>query len=409
MELQKFIKDNQIGDVETLKAKLEVPPFNLKIKYDTTYENLFLIHNHDKSDTSIKLVRECNGIIIEKYILESGIESSFRIVCYTFDKSFENNEINENLNLDNLYCENSIEGTLVKLFFYNNKWNLATKKCIDASKAKWVSKKNYLELFNECINNNFFDKLNQNNCYSFILTHPENKIFVNYQVPSLYHISTRDMQTLCELNEIIEGVETVTKSPINYSNENNQIKTSLTKEDFMSLVEKIQNDKNNIFYEGYILIDTNYNRHKVKTNIFLRAKEIWGNTNHRFYRYLELRKNENLLNEYLTYFSYDSQIFMDFEMKILNIAKHILNTYMNKHIFKTKDNIPFYLNKIIYSIHGDFLKERVKTDLNKIMAYILNMDVKQVCFIMNNIEKDAKKLNQSEEMEIDNIVEVDMV
>lgn len=408
MELYNFIKNNQIRDIETLKTSLEVSPYNLKIKHDTTYENLFLIHNQDNSDTSLKIVRECNGLIIERFP-ENG---TFRIICYTFDKSTENNEINENLNLSNLYCENSIEGTLLKLFYYGDKWNIATKKCIDASKARWVSKKNYSELFMECIVNipTFFDSLNKNNCYAFILTHPENKIYVNYQLPALYHISTRNLETMTEIEEIILGIEKTAKYPINYPIENNETKTSLTQEDFVNLVQKIKNDTTNIFYEGFILIDTNYNRHKVKTNLFLRAKEIWGNTNHRFFRYLDLRRDENLLNEYLTYFPYDKELFVKYELNIHELAKKILDVYMEEHVIKNKNKIPFYLKKIIYAIHGDFLKDRIKTNLNKIMVYVLKMDVKQICFIMNQIEKDRTKENKTEENMIvnDMINEVEM-
>jgi hypothetical protein len=405
MELYNFIENNQIRDIETLRTSLEVSPYNLKIKHDTTYENLFLIHNQDTSDTSLKIVRECNGIIIERHL--NGL---FRIICYTFDKSTENNEINENLNLNNLYCENSIEGTLLKLFYYGDKWNIATKKCIDASKARWVSKKNYYELFMECIINipTFFDSLNKNHCYAFILTHPENKIFVNYQVPELYHISTRNLEKMVEIEEIIPDIQKTVKYPINYPTENGEIKTSLTYEDFTNLIQKIKNDTNNIFYEGFILIDTNYNRHKVKTNVFLRAKDIWGNTNHRFFRYLELRKDENLLNEYLSYFSYDKEIFVQYELKIHDIAKNILDVYMEEHIIKNKNKIPFYLKKIIYTIHGDFLKDRIKTDLNKIMMYVLHMDVKQICFIMNQIEKSKTQENKTEENNISNEIEMDI-
>ena len=66
MELIQFIKENQINNFQTLKTILEIKPYNLKIKEDESYPNLFLIHSKEDSDFSIKLVNECNGIILDK-------------------------------------------------------------------------------------------------------------------------------------------------------------------------------------------------------------------------------------------------------------------------------------------------------------------------------------------------------
>jgi hypothetical protein len=51
--------------------------------------------------------------------------------------------------------------------------------------------------------------------------------------------------------------------------------------------------------KGVVFIDENYNRWKLRTAIFNHARELWGNTNNRMFRYMELRKDSNLLHEYL--------------------------------------------------------------------------------------------------------------
>ena len=372
MELIKFINENNIDNYETLKSVLESETYKLKIKEDSNYPELFLIHTQDNSEYNIPLVNECNGIILEK--------NTFKIVCYTFNKCSDSTDlqvIGQNIDLNNLFLEKSIEGTLIRLFYYNNKWNASTKKCIDASRSKWLSEKNFLQLFEECIEeygevNEFMNNLNTSYCYSFILMHPENKIVVNYTNPSLYHISTRD---LISLNEVDIHIGVPKNERISISHEN-----------FENIINNLYS-ATSLLYEGYMFVDLNYNRWKIKSVYFNKVRNLWGNTNNRFYRYLELRKDSNILNEYLFYYNNDRSKFIEYEQKIQNLANFILNIYLSKHVKKNDIKIPFFCAKIIYKLHGDFFKDKIKTDYNKIMITLLELEPKKLCFIMNNYEK----------------------
>jgi hypothetical protein len=379
MEIYKFIQTEQINNFEALKLKLESEPYNLKFKEDSNFQNLFLIHNQETSDFSIPLVNECNGIILEK--------DTFKIICYTFNKSLDKLEFDPRLNLNELYVEYALEGTLIRLFYYNNSWNISTKKCIDASKSKWISNKNFTQLFQECIQNiSFIENLNPDCCYSFVLTHPENRIVVNYIEPKIFHISTRNMKTLEEINESI-GVEKVLKNRID-------------QKDLPELLNKLFNETS-LFYEGYILSDNNFNRQKIKSNIYTSVRNIWGNTNNRFIRYAELRKNIDLFYTYMYYFPSDKVMFELYENRIVYLAKIILECYINRHVTKTIKNVPFYFGKIIYKLHGDFFKTKTLTDYNKVMMFLLDLNPKQLYFILNNYETDV--LNKSNNKYINNL------
>jgi hypothetical protein len=389
MKLIQFIRENNINNYETLKTILESETYNLKIKEDNEYPDLFLIHTQNNSAFNIQFVNECNGIILEK--------NTFKVVCYTFNKCADIDDITntqiitQNIDLNNLYVENAVEGTLIRLFYYNDKWIVSTKKCIDASKSKWLSEKNFLQLFKECVNNfDFIKNLNNSYCYSFIIMHPENNIVVNYTNPFIYHISTRDLNSLNEI-DIDIGIP---KNKRNYVEHNN----------FENTLINMYND-NSLLYEGLIFIDTHYNRLKLKTPYYNKVRGIWGNTNNRFYRYLELRKDSNLLNEYLSYYNNDRNKFIQYEQKIQNLANNILQIYLSKHVHKNNIKIPFFFSKTIYKLHGDFFKDKIKTDYNKVMLTLLELEPKNICFIMNNYEKyiiEQEKITKSEsEMEID--------
>jgi hypothetical protein len=180
------------------------------------------------------------------------------------------------------------------------------------------------------------------------------------------------METLMETAHIID-INTTTRSYIQQENINNTI-------------EYILNIKE-LVLEGYIFIDMNYNRWKIKTPFFNRARELWGNTNNRMLRYMELRKDSNLLHEYLLYFPNDKLIFYNFEYKIKKLASDVLSCYIKKHISKSNDKIPFYYSKLIYKLHGDFYKTKIVTDYNKVGMTLLDIDAKLLCHIMNHYEK----------------------
>lgn len=371
MELCNFIKQNNIETFENLKNILEKEPFYLKIKEDTDFPNLFLIHNQEKSDFNLKIVNECNGIILDK--------NNLKILCYTFDKCSCEDFFPKNINKNELYVEHAVSGSLIRVFFYNEKWIVSTKKCIDASKAKWMSKKNYYELFYECIEESILiHYLKKNFCYSFILDHPDNNIFKKNDITRLYHISSRNMDTLCEVIENI-GVMQLNKIFI----EENKLE---------NLYIEISNTTN-VQYEGIIFIDNYFNRWKLTSPYIKKLKKIWGNTNDRFRYYLELRKDHNRLLEYLTYFDEDKNIFLQYEQNISNFAYVILQKYILKHIQKVNKVVPYYFSKIIYKIHGDYFKTKNKTNHDKVMLALLELTPNQILFMMKCHAKIIEEIN----------------
>jgi hypothetical protein len=230
-----------------------------------------------------------------------------------------------------------------------------------------------------------------------LVTHPENNIVIKYTVPTLYHISTRDMNTMQEIDENIGIIKPERKGV-----------PPLSLEDTMM---RILNNTQ-LSQEGFIFIDTNYNRWKLKTPMFMYVRELWGNSNNRFFRYLELRKDKDLLNEYIKYFPNDKENFLNYELKISDVAKNILSVYISRHITKDRVKVPFYFYKLIYNLHGDYLKDKIKTDHNKIMLKLLELDAKKLCFIINNYDKNIDKMNNElmeENAIMDDINDVEMI
>lgn len=102
--------------------------------------------------------------------------------------------INDQIQLTNIELENkkkkiteAFEGTLINMFYHNNKWNISTTSVIDAKNCYWKSNNNILDLVKECIEENneikwedFCSKHNPEKIYLYTLIHYENIHLINY-------------------------------------------------------------------------------------------------------------------------------------------------------------------------------------------------------------------------------------
>ena len=109
------------------------------------------------------------------------------------------------------------------MFCYNNIWRIATNGTIDAFKAELslndVAKESCMyrsfgDLFMSAIEDYGLDltTLNKNYTYMFELVSPYNRVVIDYPHTSIYHIGTRDNDTLKEL-DIYIGI----KKPMVYT------------------------------------------------------------------------------------------------------------------------------------------------------------------------------------------------
>ncbi len=374
MEFIKFLNSQNLVEFENIRQVCEAAPYHLKIKEDEMYPTLYLVCQTDNTPADDSFVKDCNGIILEK--------GTNKIICYTFPKGVEMEGIDPKIDQTKSHLEIAIEGALIRLYHYNGMWIVSTKKCINAKRAKWLTHKSFEEMFQEIFPMEILGGLDVNESYSFILCHPENSMVVQYPTAQLYHISTRNMMTMMECEKDI-GIQKVPRH-----GDISILSTLATTTD--------------LTMEGYMLVDENFNRQKFMSPIYKKAREVWGNTNYRFFRYLELRKEGNdKMVEYLTFFPGDQVKFMGYEQEIIALAQEILQVYLDRHVHKTGTEIPQYYKRLIYDLHGEFLKTRVMTNLPKVMEWIEKLDAKLVCFLYNKSKESKNPQHVQTEMMVE--------
>ena len=170
-----------INSYEKMQNTLEEYKITIKstdeydlIKYNS---NEILEYNPEQKKYFYEFLRFFRGMIYNK--------KTKKIVCYGLDGKLNINDFKENNNYNDITIEESIDGTLINLFYDNNQWNVSTKGSINAKKSYWYSNQSFYNLFIEAWNkyysnldetNTNFDELNKEYCYSFVLMHPNNQI-----------------------------------------------------------------------------------------------------------------------------------------------------------------------------------------------------------------------------------------
>lgn len=349
-----------------------------KVKYN---DKLFLVkYNRDYCDTEDEQTLNCRGIIAEK--------ESKNIVCYPMKGGLSFPVFREKIPITDLYyLEESIDGTLVNLFYYNDTWNVSTKGCIDARHSRWLSEKSFYTMFYEACK---FDveKLNKTYCYSFVLAHQDNRIVTNYESSDLYLVHVRDMNT----HNIVDP-ESITNLGWKRPNRSYDLPDSY------EALEKYC-ETMNYNQEGIMLYTKNGQRTKLKSTAYVQVKNLKNNFKSKRYTMLSQMLN-NTEVEYLQYFTEENNLFQELKEEIRNLVNELYSIYMNVHVSGNKMPIEKHLRPLIYNIHGLYLEKinknkKYKTTKNVIRRHLMTLDTSLLYYILS-IEKKRNQINNQDD------------
>lgn len=343
LEIQKLIESLETKSFDVLKSKLIDESVNIFIKEWDDSDLCMVTNNFSKSNNKLSdLERECRSIILCKKTL--------KIVCYTYDDIYYNQDAKDFIIKNNSYekiIQECFEGTLITVFYHDDKWNLATRRCIDAKKSIWQNNKSYYDMFMECINIDFEDfttYLNKNVNYFFVLVHHQNKHIVDYteyfedqEYKKIIHVMSRDnvshleipftdnsqwlkepifFKTPKNINDDTEYFEMEeSKAIVDYINSENELELNSISN--MKNFSKLDNlNKNNkldlpVKSEGLIVKVRvpEVNKTvllKFQTNSYQFMSMLKPNTNNIFMSFIELYQND-MLKRHLEYFPGNSK------------------------------------------------------------------------------------------------------
>ena len=370
MNYQKILEDNEISKFEDVSQFLEAN--NIKVKQDKSIPDLYLVYferNNLTYNELSPLQKECNGAIYEK--------NTNKLVCACFNKFNKDSIVSDSmydLNDKNLEILPSINGTLIRTFYYKDTLYFATKKCINANHAYWSSKKSFGQMFQECLDV-YKDKISLDNFsggynHFFIMQHLENDNILPIPGNNLVHISTFNLNK----NEF----------KVQYF--------GISKPQFIEIRDKatleIMIHKKTINFEGYVLFNKNEMglvHQKIIFPSYINRSQLYGNTRSRLFRFLEIQNNVDLVRDYLDRFPNQKDLFYEYEQKLLSFCKNLHETYLNIRVKK----IPNYdynkkLGKCLYTLHGLYLKHHQPITLTTVVNYIKPLDTKLLMYLLKD-------------------------
>src|SRR5271157_1309368 len=289
MKIIEFIKQNP-----NWRELLSQAPYSIEIKEDGNY--ILFKYNQIESKFSnpdiYPLLKECRGLILHK--------SDYHIVSHRFDKFWNIQEqLADKIDWSTAKVQEKIDGSLISLQ-WDGSWFLSTNGTIFAEKAKCgIYEDNFGDLFKQTFKIKYDidiyeyaeNKLNKNYTYIFEFTHPLSRVVVVYE-PNIYHTGTRDNISGQELS-----IDIGIPKPKEYK--------------FNSIEDVIEITKSLPWsFEGYVIVDSNYNRVKVKGASYLAMAHLKGENGLSYRHILEVvskgEKNEVLavFPEYTKYFDF---------------------------------------------------------------------------------------------------------
>jgi len=256
----KYIKENGLD-----KA---ISTFKLKARIYDDYK-VHLKYNQIESDMSCEEVQDCRGLILEM--------GTWRVMSMAFRKFFNSGETHAaKIDWNTAHILEKLDGSLIQLYFddHKNKWFAATTGTAEGEGE--VNNKmgtTFNDLFFKILKETYgFDitKLNSNFTYVFELTTPYNIVVKPHGESSVTLLAIRGNKSLHEFNYDYLGVMgrglgiPVVKS------------FDLNKGDFGSLIKTFEGMPWS--EEGYVVVDGNFNRVKIKNPAYLAVHHLKGKT-----------------------------------------------------------------------------------------------------------------------------------
>lgn len=348
--------------------------------HKVTDNRILLKYNQLSSPTMFtnQEVQECRGLILEK--------DTLRVLSLAFYKFFNNGESNAHkIDWESAKILEKLDGSLIQLYEYNGTWYPATTGMISGEgEVNNRVKTSFSQLFWEIAGKIGFDvtKLNKNNVYVFELCSPYNIVVKPHKESSITLLTVRNRVTLEEFTrdgaEIVAAmlnVPIVKEFDINTDNVGFLLRTFVD----MPWSE-----------EGYVVVDKNFNRIKIKNPAYLAVHHLKGKTaEHNIVTIIKT----NEIEEFIATFPEREEEIVQLEESYYDLLNKLELTWEELELRKPKNIMPSEKKRYAQAVFEVCEKYGIKefSDLyfglangktKSVKEYIDEMDLKKLWLIL---------------------------
>lgn len=319
------------------------------------------------------------------------LDDNCNILCFSPMKSDNKTHFFEfNTNKEDIIIEPLFEGTMINLFYDNrvNNWLISTKSTIGANVSYFKNSIDKSKTFKEMVDdamitdNIKFELLEKTHVFSFVLQHPENRIVSCFNFPKLIFIekySIKDNIVLCEITPI----QSQMKFNFDFNIQTGPYENIQVPPTIMGCV--IKNRINN-------------QRVKYRNPTFEYVKQLRGNQPKLEYTYLQLRKHNKKLEEFLQWYPEHSSEMFKYKKKVHAFTTNLYNNYISCYMKKVKPlkEYPYEFKNHMFTLH-EIYKEEMKfqgksMQYNDVINYVNGLHESKLMFALNyNFRENNKK------------------
>lgn len=333
--------NRDLNEIKTLKLN--------KVVCKTTTNQEYKVIRYDKD-----LLR---GDLISTYGLCRSIivNSDNTVVCFAPPKSIVAEEFMKQnpCKSDDIIAMEFVEGTMINVFWdpaigVAGGWQIATRNTVGATSSFYKNSNSitFREMFLEAVkeNNLNMDGLNKDNCYSFVVQHPKNRIVVPFTKPQLYLVGCYRITHVKETHPEKILVESFSiRDIMKYDWTTTTIKFPQIYDwaTYTELIEKYASMNTSYTTLGIVLYNSRTGeRAKIRNPVYEEVRVLRGNQPKLQYQYLSLRK-EGKVGEFLKFYPENKKEFSQFRDQLHSFTNTLYSNYVSCYIKKEKPLIDF--------------------------------------------------------------------
>ena len=327
LEVQKYLKSGK-----TYKD-LEVE-FGIESKFK---DNLVILnYSQINSPKMHPIVQECRGICLHK--------DTFKLVAIAFPRFFNEGEaleVTSKFNWNKFTSSTKEDGSLVKVFWYNNELNIQTRGSFADSEL--IPGLTWRDAILPCLTERQIEyiKISEEHTFVFEFCSPMNQVVAIHPEPKLVLLTINYTDTGFEYHECDECIVDDIAKIFGFNRPEKFLFNTITEiKDYITMRSQSQNS-----WEGVVLRDNNNLRLKIKSATYLQLHHMSGNGN------IFLDKNlvpfilTGETDEVVTYFPSAKPFIDELQIKIDEMKAQLYIVWARAKDIIDQKNFALYITK----------------------------------------------------------------